>query len=84
MSDLQIVTGISILVSGYSLLICGLPAYHWQAVAYLAWFSSLTHLSCLTILRNHLYKYPGQPLWRWIAMAVIVVVLVAASFLQRG
>jgi hypothetical protein len=78
MSDLQIVTGISILVSGYAQLTCGLSAYHWQVVVYLAWFSSLTHLSCLSVLRSYLYKRPGQRLWRWIAMAVIIVMLVTA------
>jgi hypothetical protein len=76
MSDLQIVTGISILVSGYVQLTCGLSAYHWQVVVYLAWFSSLTHLSCLSVLRNYLYKKPRQRLWRWIAMAVIIIMLV--------
>jgi hypothetical protein len=30
MSDLQIVTGISILLSGYAQLRCGLSTYHWQ------------------------------------------------------
>jgi hypothetical protein len=78
MSDLQIVTGISILVSGYAQLTCGLSAYHWQVVVYLAWFSSLTHLSCLSVLRSYLYKRPRERLWRWIAMAVIIVVLVTA------
>jgi hypothetical protein len=78
MSDLQIVTGVSILVSGYAQLTCGLSAYHWQVVVYLAWFSSLTHLSCLSVLRSYLYKKPGQRLWRWIAMAVIIVMLVTA------
>ena len=78
MSDLQIVTGISILVSGYAQLTCGLSAYHWQVVVYLAWFSSLTHLSGLSVLRSYLYKRPGECLWRWIAMAVIIVMLVTA------
>jgi hypothetical protein len=59
-------------------LTCGLSAYHWQVVVYLAWFSSLTHLSCLSVLRSYLYKKPGQRLWRWIAMAVIIVMLVTA------
>jgi hypothetical protein len=30
MSDLQIVTGVSILISGYAQLRCGLSTYHWQ------------------------------------------------------
>lgn len=60
MSDLQILTGISILISGYAQLECGLSCYHWQVLVYLAWFSSLTHLSCLTLLRNYLCQSPRR------------------------
>jgi hypothetical protein len=50
-SDQQLVTGIGILVSGYTQINCALSTYHWQIVVYLAWFSSLTHLTTLTALR---------------------------------
>lgn len=78
MSDLQIVTGLSILISGFAQLRCGLSAYHWQVLVYLAWFSSLTHLCCLTFLRNYLFNHPGQRLWRLVSMFIIVVMLVVA------
>lgn len=78
MSDLQIVTGLSILISGFAQLRCGLSAYHWQVLAYLAWFSSLTHLCCLTFLRNYLFNHPGQRLWRLVSMFIVVVMLVVA------
>jgi hypothetical protein len=78
MSDIQILTGFSMLIAGYVQLPCGLSAYHWQTLVYLTWFASLTHLSCLTLLRSYLYENPGQRLWRWIAMGVIVIMLVAA------
>jgi len=78
MSDLQIVTGLSILISGFVQLRCGLSAYHWQVLVYLAWFSSLTHLCCLTFLRNYLFNHPGQRLWRLVSMFIIVVMLVVA------
>jgi arginine exporter protein ArgO len=78
MSDLQIVTGLSILISGFSQLHCGLSTYHWQVLVYLAWFSSLTHLCCLTFLRNYLFNHPGQRLWRLVSMFVIVLMLVVA------
>lgn len=78
MSDLQILTGLSILISGYSQLRCGLSVYHWQILVYLAWFCSLTHLSCLTFLRNHLYNHPGERLWRLIGMGALVGMLIGA------
>lgn len=78
MSDLQILTGISILVSAFAQLRCGLSAYHWQIMCSLAWFSSLTHLSCLTILRNNLYNHPGERLWRLFGMAIVVGLLIVA------
>jgi hypothetical protein len=78
LSDLQILTGLSILISGYAQLHCGLSVYHWQILVYLTWFSSLTHLSCLTFLRNHLYNHPGGRLWRLIGMGALVVMLIVA------
>ncbi|KAF2098993.1 hypothetical protein NA57DRAFT_56623 [Rhizodiscina lignyota] len=69
---------ISILVSGLTQLRCGLSAYHWQILVYLAWFSSVTHLCCLTFLQNYLYNRPGQRLWRLVSMLIIVVMLVVA------
>ncbi|TQV90780.1 Glycosyl transferase, family 25 [Cordyceps javanica] len=78
MSDLQILTGYSILISGYLQLYCGLSAYHWQMLVYLAWFSSLTHLSCLTFLRSYLYHRRVERTWRLIAMGLLVAMLVFA------
>jgi hypothetical protein len=45
---------------------------------YLAWFSSLTHLCCLTFLRNYLFNHPGQRLWRLVSMFIIIIMLVIA------
>ena len=81
MSDLQIVTGLSILISGYTQLPQGLSSFHWMVIVDLAWFSSLTHLACLTLLRNHLYNHSMQRIWRLLCMAVLVILLtVALSF----
>jgi hypothetical protein len=70
MSDLQIVTGFSILISGHVQLESGLAAYQWQFIVELAWFSCLTHLACLTLLRNHLSRHTSERLWRLFAMGV--------------
>ena len=78
MSDIQILTGSSILISGYLQLYCGLSAYHWQMLVYLAWFSSLTHMSCLTFLRSYLYHRHVERTWRLIAMGLLIVVLIFA------
>ena len=84
MSDLQLVTGFSILISGYSQLRCSLSCYHWRIVSYLAWFSSLTHLSCLTFLRNYLYNRPEERTWRLIAIGSnLIMLLVAISSLCK-
>ncbi|KAI9694682.1 MAG: hypothetical protein M1822_000298 [Bathelium mastoideum] len=78
MSDLQILTGISILISGFAQLLCGLSCWHWQLLVYLAWFSSLTHLACLTFLRNYLYDNPGERSWRLVSMGILATLLVFA------
>lgn len=76
MSDLQLVTGFSILVSGFCQIRCGLLVFYWQIVVNLAWFSTLTHLSCLTLVRNHLYNHTAQRIWRLLAMAMLATLLV--------
>lgn len=78
MSDAQILTGFSILISGYAQLRCGLSCYHWQLLVYLAWFSSVTHLACLTFLRHYLYIHPGERAWRLVLMFLLAVMLLVA------
>lgn len=77
-ADIQIITGVAILVSGYSSLRCGFSTYHWQLVVDLAWFSSVTHLSTLTFLRHYLHNRPKEKQWRVIAMLVLLVLLCVA------
>ena len=78
LSDLQILTGIGILVSAYVQLPCGISIYHWQIVVYLAWFSSLTHLTTLTFLRHYLQERPAMRTWRLLAMSLMLVLLLLA------
>ncbi|KAL2844542.1 hypothetical protein BJY01DRAFT_248160 [Aspergillus pseudoustus] len=77
MSDLQLATGLAILISGYTQLRCGIVSYHWRILGRVAWFSSLTHLSCLTFLRNYLYNHRAQRQWRLFFMLVLIVLLTA-------
>lgn len=77
-SDQQMITAITILVSGYVQLHCGLTVYHWRIVVYLAWFSSLTHLATLTVLRRYFRANPVIRNWRIILMLVVMVLLIVA------
>ena len=82
-SDQQIVTGIALLASGYSQLPNGLEAFYWQLVVYLAWFSSFTHLTTLTVLRDYFQKHPATRLWR-IGLMIATVSLLAIALLPTG
>ena len=74
-SDQQLVTGIAILASGCSQLRYGISSYHWQMIVYLAWFSSLTHLTTLTVLSQYFRTNPTIRLWRFILMFLMLVTL---------
>ena len=82
-SDQQLVTGIALLASGYSQLKCGISSYHWQILVYLAWFSSITHLTTLTLLQDYFHYNPSIRNWRVFFMLVVFVML-GASLLPTG
>lgn len=84
MSDLQLLSGLSILISGYAQLRCGISAYHWQKIVNLAWFASTTHLCCLTFLRNYLCDRKAERIWRLSAMGVLVLMLIVAITFTRS
>jgi hypothetical protein len=77
-SDQQLVTGIGILVSGYTQINCALSTYHWQIVVYLAWFSSLTHLTTLTALRTFFRDQLTLAYWRVFFMGCTIILLATA------
>lgn len=80
--DFQLVTGLSIMISGYTQLKCGLSQYHWQKIGQLAWFSSITHLCCLTFIFPHLaHKTLSQ--WRVPGMVILVAMLIVALIPTR-
>ncbi|KAI1277632.1 hypothetical protein F5Y07DRAFT_81395 [Xylaria sp. FL0933] len=53
--DIQIATGVAVLLSGFIGLKCDISTYHWQTILSVAWFASVTHLSGLSVLRSHLH-----------------------------
>lgn len=83
MADLQLLNGLSILVSGYSQLRCGLATYHWQKLLYLAWFAGVTHMSCLTFLRSQLYHHKIGRLWRAVCLGALAIMLLV-GFVPTG
>ncbi|KAJ5546756.1 hypothetical protein N7494_004341 [Penicillium frequentans] len=82
MSDLQLLTGLSILVSGASQLRCGVTTMYWGFIMDLAWLSCFTHLVCLTLLRRYLYNRPSERLWRLIFMGALVLFVAVGLFCQ--
>lgn len=78
LADTQIITGVAVLASGFSSLKCRLSAYHWQIIVYLAWFSSVTHLSALTFLRNYLRNHFAEFACRMVLMLVLLALLCTA------
>lgn len=78
-SDQQCITGIAILLSGYSQLSLKntnpMTVYNWQLAVDLAWFSSITHLTTLTCLRHYFRKRGALSNFRIACMAVNAVIL---------
>lgn len=78
-SDLQLITGLAIIICGIAQLKCGLSAYHWRRVVQLAWFSSVTHLCCLTFLRDYLQTNTKAQWWRIPGIVSLVGLLISAQ-----
>jgi hypothetical protein len=83
LSDQQMVSGIAILGSAYSQLNNNFQLYHWQMSIWLAWFSSVTHLGTLSILRNYLREHPALRTQRLVFMLMIAIMLMV-SLLPTG
>jgi hypothetical protein len=82
-SDIQVITGIAILAGAFSQLRCGISVYHWQILVYLAWFSSLTHLTSLTLMRQF---FMGNSLLRYsrIFLMFATIALLVVALLPTG
>lgn len=78
--DTQLLTGISMLLSGFSSLndFDYMSLTSWLMVANLAWFSNLTHQCGLVFLRGYLYRNPNERMWRLLLMTVLFVGLASA------
>ncbi|KAF2714203.1 ArfGap-domain-containing protein [Pleomassaria siparia CBS 279.74] len=78
LSDTQLITGLAILISGYSQLGCGITAYHWQIMICIAWFSSFTFLSAMTFLIGYFQTNSSLRIIRVGFMAILASLLITA------
>lgn len=78
MCDNQIFTGITVLISAFILLSRGIQAYHWQLIVYVAWFSSVTHISAMTVLRSFLRERRLETSVRFGLMTCLLIMLIIA------
>ena len=77
-SDQQLVTGLAILGSGFTQLFNKVSSYHWSIIVYLAFYSSITHLTTLTVLRQYFRDHAGIRNWRLALMLVTGSMLLGA------
>ncbi|KAG5660179.1 hypothetical protein KAF25_003701 [Fusarium avenaceum] len=78
MCDVQFVTGIGILISGFIDLRKGISAYHFYLITHVAWFSNLTHICGLAVLRKYLHSRPIEKVIRLWCMATLAILLLIA------
>lgn len=81
MCDIQVISGIALLVSG----LLSLPEANgpitgsdWQMIVYLAWFSATTHLAGLSTLRGYFIRNRHGRSVRVALMFILVALLVTA------
>lgn len=79
-SDLQLVTGIAILIAGFSNP-CSTDMYHFGIVAALGWFSCSTHLVTLQLLKDYLRKHTVVRNLKVTVMLMLLVLLLVAQTL---
>lgn len=80
LSDQQMITGIAILIAGIIQLDSKISFYHWNVLVSLAWFSSLTHLSALTLLRSYFRSRLLLRMFRLFLMTGFAILLIGAMY----
>lgn len=78
LSDQQLVTGLSVLTTGY-MQRCSITLYHFNIVAALAWFSSAVHLATLGTLREYFIENLSVRNWRVAGMIGVLGMLLCAQ-----
>ncbi|KAK8132162.1 hypothetical protein PG999_000335 [Apiospora kogelbergensis] len=78
LSDVQLFTGLSLVIGGFSTAQNGMLGYHWKMITRLAWFSTLTHLAALSTWNRSLHHISVKQVLRLILMSCLAIMLVTA------
>ncbi|KAF1843356.1 uncharacterized protein K460DRAFT_289947 [Cucurbitaria berberidis CBS 394.84] len=78
LSDLNLVTGIGVLIAGYSQLKCGISAYHWQIMVSVAWIASFSFASAMTFLEDYFQTNNNMRIIRLFFMSILASLLLVA------
>lgn len=78
LSDTELVTGLGILIAGYTQLTCGISAYHWQIMVYIAWLISFSFLSAMAFLQDYFRSNNNMRVIRISFMVILAALLITA------
>jgi len=81
LSDRQLVTVLAVLIAAFAKH-CTISGDNFQIATALAWFSSMTHLATLSLLRHHFLERPLVRLLRLFGMMSVLGMLLAAEFIS--
>ena len=73
LADQQLIIGTAILLVGF--IECEITVYHFTIVNDLAWLSSNTRLTAMSIISDYLREYPAARLWRVSVMILMAILL---------
>ena len=79
-SDQQLVTGLAVLIASFAKR-CTITGTNFQIATSLAWFSSVTHLATLSVLRLNFMQRPRVRLLRLLGMVIVLGLLAAAELI---
>jgi ABC-type multidrug transport system fused ATPase/permease subunit len=79
LSDQQLVTGFAILIASFALR-CSISVLNFQIASSLAWFSSVTHLATLAILRHYFHEHVWMLRIRLACMIAVLIMLLATIY----
>lgn len=78
-ADVQMITALAFLISGYCQLANGMLVYHWIIIGRIVWFSTVTHLAVLSCLHRYLYLHPVKRCIRLLLMGCLIVLLAVGT-----
>jgi hypothetical protein len=70
----------SLVVSAYTQLRCGISCYHWQVLVSIVWLRNISLMSCFIPLRKYLACHPRECILRMSAAGVHNIMLIVAIF----